>query len=61
MSKVKVSVPGYVKDVAMMSAIRNGGKKDRTYIKSMTSAIYSYNNKKNESLKKMTRDLSSDD
>jgi|694.fasta_scaffold00420_25 hypothetical protein len=61
MSKVKVSVPGYVKDMAMMSAIRNCGKTDRTYIKSMASAVHSYNAKKNESLKKMTKDLSSDD
>lgn len=61
MSKLKVSVPGYVKDTAMMSSIMNGGKRDRTYIKLMANAIHTYNTKKNESLKKMARDLSSDD
>ena len=61
MSKLKVSVPGYVKDIAMMSAIRNGGKKDKFYTRSMANAIHTYNTKRNESLKKLTKDLSSDD
>lgn len=61
MSKVQVKIPGYVKDIAMMSSIMHGGKKDRTYIKAMGRAIHSYHKKRNENLRKLTKDLSSED
>lgn len=53
----KVNVPSYVKIMAMLSPSRTG-KTDRSYIKSMSVAIDSYNRHKNSSMKKVTRDLS---
>jgi hypothetical protein len=53
----KVKVPGYVKVMAMLSPKRDG-KTDRSYIKSMCSAVDSYNRHKNAAMKKIVKDTS---
>jgi hypothetical protein len=52
----KVKLPGKYKDVAMLSAINNGGKVERTYIKLMCESVHSYEKRKNENLRKTNRD-----
>lgn len=59
--KPKVNLPGAYKDYALMSAVRNGGKVDRKYIRAMCEAVHTFDQKKNESLRKLNRDTSSDD
>lgn len=57
----KVKLPGVFKDYALMSAVRNGGKIDRTYIRLMCSAVHTHEQKRNENLRKINKDLSSDE
>jgi hypothetical protein len=56
----KVNVPSYVKISAMLSPKRTGVT-DRNYIKSMVVAIDGYNKKRNESMKKIYKDTSSEE
>lgn len=58
--KVKLNVPGYVKDMAMLSPSKNG-KIDRQFIRMMCDAIDSANRHKNANLKKFNKDLATDD
>lgn len=56
----KVNLPAEYKARAMLSPTRNG-KIDRSYIKMMCEAIHSYNKHRNDSMKKVYKDSSSDD
>ena len=59
--KNRISIPGYIKDIAMMDAVRNCGRVDRNYIRSMDRVIKEYEKKRNDSMKKMNRSTNSDD
>lgn len=56
----KVNIPSYVKVSAMLSPSRSG-KINRSYIKSMCVAIDGYDKHRNAALKKMYKDVSSDE
>ncbi len=57
--KKKVSVPGYVKDYAMLSPSKSG-KIDRSYIRSMCSAIAAYEKHRNDNMKKFNKDTTNE-
>jgi len=56
----KVKVPSYVKIMAMLSPKRTGVI-DRAYIKSMVVAIDGYNKKRNDAMKKVYKDTTSEE
>ena len=60
MNKVK-AVVSLSKNTIISASLNNGGKVNRNYLRAMASATESYNKYKNASLKKMTKDLSSDE
>lgn len=59
-SRPKVNVPGYVKAAAMLSPTSKG-KIDRQYIRMMCSAIDSYNRHRNDNIRKIMKETSSDE
>jgi len=56
----KVNVPGYVKVAAMLSPSSKGNI-DRQYIRMMCSAIDSFNNHRNDNIRKIMKETSSDE
>ena len=59
-NKPRVNLPSSVKVMAMLSPKRDG-KVDRRYLKAMASAISSYDKHKNDNIKKIIRETSSED
>lgn len=59
-SRPKVSVPSQVKIMAMLNP-RRTGKIDRQYIRSMCSAIANHDKHKNDNIRKILKESSSDE
>ncbi len=59
-NRPKVNLPSSVKVMAMLSPKRDG-KVDRKYLKAMASAILSFDKHKNDNLKKVVRETTSED
>ena len=55
----KVSLPGPIKDLAMLSP-SSRGRIDRQYIKFMCEAVHSYEKHRNSNLRQVIRESSND-
>lgn len=56
----KVKIPSSVKDAAMLSP-SSRGRIDRQYIRAMASAIHTYNTHRNDNIRKITKEINSED
>lgn len=59
--RVKISLPSRQTDMFLMSAVKNGGKKDRAFLRSVCSAHAEFDRHRNDSAKKFNKDLSPDE
>lgn len=59
-NRPRVNLPSSVKVMAMLSPKRDG-KVNRRYLKAMASAVYSFEKHKNDNIKKIVRESTSED